>query len=202
MRALLFTLMCIVAAAAAAAASSSSAVYKWVDENGVTHYSDQPHPGAQKIQLQSAQTYKAQGQRAPTVIPRNRPPGAQAYTSCVVSRPTSQEMFQNTQTVPASVHVEPDLRAGDRISVLLDGTPVQSDIPADSEFALNSVYRGAHSLAVKVEDSTGAVVCQSPSVAFNVRQSSVLAPNSPLAPPPPVAPSTPVAPTTPLMRPH
>lgn len=202
MRTLLFTLMCISAAAAVAAATSGSPVYKWVDENGVTHYSDQPHPGAQKIQLQSAQTYKAQGQRAATVVPRNRPAGAQPYTTCVVSRPTSQEMFQNTQTVPASVHVEPDLRAGDRISVLLDGTPVQSDIPADSEFALNSVYRGAHSLAVKVEDSTGAVVCQSASVAFNVRQSSVLAPNSPLAAPPPVAPSTPVAPTTPLMRPH
>src|SRR5580693_8081615 len=183
MRALLFTLMCVVAAAAAAAASSSSAVYKWVDENGVTHYSDQPHPGAQKIQLQSAQTYKAQGQRAPPVIPRNRPPGAQAYTSCVVSRPTSQEMFQNTQTVPASVHVEPDLRAGDRISVLLDGAPVSADIPVDSEFALNSVYRGAHSLVARVEDSTGAVVCQSPSVTFNVRQSSLLSPNSPLAPP-------------------
>jgi hypothetical protein len=202
MRTLLFTLMCIIAAAAAAAATSSSAVYKWVDENGVTHYSDQPHPGAQKIQLQAAQTYKAPGQRAATVTPRNRPSGAQPYTTCVVSRPTSQEMFQNTQSVPASVHVEPDLRAGDRVSVLLDGAPVQSDIPVDSEFALNSVYRGAHSLAVKVEDSTGAVVCQSPSVAFNVRQSSVLAPNSPLASPPPVAPSTPVAPTTPLMRPH
>jgi Domain of unknown function (DUF4124) len=202
MRTLLFTLMCIIAAAAAAAATSSSAVYKWVDENGVTHYSDQPHPGAQKIQLQAVQTYKAPSQRGATVVPRNRPSGAQPYTTCVVSRPTSQEMFQNTQSVPASVHVEPDLRAGDRVSVLLDGAAVQSDIPVDSEFALNSVYRGAHSLAVKVEDSTGAVVCQSPSVAFNVRQSSVLAPNSPLAPPPPVAPSMPVAPSTPLMRPH
>jgi hypothetical protein len=204
MRTLLFTLMCIIAAGAAVAAPSSSAVYKWVDENGVTHYSDQPHPGAQKIQLQAVQTYKAPSQRAGTVVPRNRPPsGAQPYTTCVVSRPTSQEMFQNTQTVPASVHVEPDLRTGDRVSVLLDGAAVQSDIPVDSEFALNSVYRGAHSLAVKVEDSTGAVVCQSPSVAFNVRQSSVLAPNSPLAAPPPVAPpSTPVAPTTPLIRPH
>jgi hypothetical protein len=202
MRTLLFTLMCIIVAAAAVAATSSSAVYKWVDENGVTHYSDQPHPGAQKIQVQAAQTYKAPGQRAATVVPRNRPSGAQPYTTCVVSRPTSQEMFQNTQSVPASVHVEPDLRAGDRVSVLLDGAAVQSDIPVDSEFELNSVYRGAHSLAVKVEDSTGAVVCQSASVPFNVRQSSLLAPNSPLASPPPVAPSAPVAPTTPLMRPH
>ena len=199
MRFLLFTLMCV----AVSANAGTAAVYKWVDENGVTHYSDQPHPGAQKIQIQAIQTYKAPpGQRAPPAMARGRTSAGPVYSTCVVSRPTSEEMFQNTQTVPASVHVEPDLRSGDRVSVLLDGTPVPSSIPVDSEFALNSVYRGAHSLSVKVEDLTGAVVCQSPSVTFNVRQSSVLAPNSPLAPPATTAPSTPVAPTTPLMRPH
>ena len=199
MRAALFTLIGLVAVSALA---NTAAVYKWVDENGVTHYSDQPHPGAQKIQIQEAQTYKAPvGQRAPPAIPR-RPSTAAAYSTCVVSRPTSQEMFQNTQTVPASVHVEPDLRAGDRISVLMDGAPVSADIPVDSEFALNSVYRGSHSLVARVEDSTGAVVCQSPSVTFNVRQSSLLSPNSPLAPPATVAPETPVAPTTPVLRPR
>jgi len=75
-------------------------------------------------------------------------------------------------------------------------------VQMDSEFALNSVYRGAHSLAVKIEDSAGAVVCQSASVPFNVRQASVLAPNSPLAPPSTEAPATPVAPTTPILRPR
>jgi hypothetical protein len=182
--------------------ASATAIYKWVDENGVTHYSDQPHPGAQKIQVQAVQTYKAPAQLLPAVTPRARPPAAHAYSTCVVSRPSSEEMFQNTQTVPASVHVEPQLRAGDRVAVFLDGAPVPSDIPLDSEFALTSVYRGAHSLSVRVEDSTGAVVCQSPSVTFNVRQSSLLAPNSPLAPNPTVAPSTPVAPNTPLIRPR
>jgi len=199
MRAALFTLIGLVAVSALA---NTAAVYKWVDENGVTHYSDQPHPGAQKIQIQAVQTYKAPpGQRTPAIAPR-RTSTAGAYSTCVLSRPTSQEMFQNTQTVPASVHVEPDLRAGDRISVLLDGAPVPADIPVDSEFALNSVYRGAHSLVARVEDSTGAVVCQSPSVTFNVRQSSLLSPNSPLAPPATVAPETPVAPTTPVLRPR
>jgi hypothetical protein len=200
MRAVLFTLMLV----AVTATASTTAIYKWVDENGVTHYSDQPHPGAQKIQVQAAQTYKAAaGPRAPTPPPpRSRTAGAPVYSACNVSRPTNEEMFQNTQTIPASVHVEPNLRTGDRISVLLDGAPVMSDVPMDSEFALNSVYRGAHSLAVKIEDSAGAIVCQSPSVPFNVRQASVLAPNSPLAPVSPEAPATPVAPTTPILRPR
>jgi hypothetical protein len=175
MRAVLLTLMCM--AAAAAQAASGATIYKWVDENGVTHYSDQPHSGAQKIQVQAVQTYKAPpAPRAPPGQLRTNTPVGPAYTTCLVSRPTSQEMFQNTQSVPASVHVEPALRPGDRVAVYLDGAPVPSNIPLDSEFTLTSVYRGAHSLAVKVEDSNGAVVCQSPSVPFNVRQASVLAP--------------------------
>jgi hypothetical protein len=177
MRALVFTLMCIVAAAAVSAAT----IYKWVDENGVTHYSDQPHPGAQKIQVQAVQTYKAPAaQRTPPYALRNPAPAAPIYSTCAVSRPTSEEMFLNTQTVPARVHVEPGLREGDRVAVFLDGAPVPANVAVDTEFTLNSVFRGAHSLAVRVEDSTGAVVCQSASVPFNVRQASVLAPNSPL----------------------
>lgn len=176
----MFTLMCI-----AAAAASAATIYKWVDENGVTHYSDQPHPGAQKIQVQAAQTYKAQGgaaQRPPPYALRNAVPAGPVNSTCTVTRPTSQEMFQNTQTVPASVHVDPEPRAGERVVVLLDGAPVPSTIPLDSEFTLNSVYRGAHTLSVRVEDSSGAVVCQSAPVPFNVRQASVLAPNSLLRP--------------------
>jgi uncharacterized protein DUF4124 len=180
MRAPVFTLMCI----AVAAAASAAPIYKWVDENGVTHYSDQPHPGAQKIQLQAVQTYKAPAaQRTPAYATRNAAPAGPIYSTCAVTRPTNEEVFLNTQTVPASVHVEPGLRAGDRATVLLDGAPIPSAILLETEFQLHSVVRGAHSLSLKVEDSSGAVVCQSASVTFNVRQPSVLAPNSPLTRP-------------------
>ena len=41
----------------ACATANSTTVYKWVDANGVTHYSDQPHPGAEKLEITGAQTY-------------------------------------------------------------------------------------------------------------------------------------------------
>ena len=28
--------------------------YRWVDEDGVVHYSDQPHPGAEEVELERA----------------------------------------------------------------------------------------------------------------------------------------------------
>src|SRR5215813_14419598 len=53
MRRLAFTLLLLVCSVALAAT-----VYRWVDEDGVVHYSDQPHPNAEKMQVHAAQTYK------------------------------------------------------------------------------------------------------------------------------------------------
>ncbi|MGH8399705.1 MAG: DUF4124 domain-containing protein, partial [Gammaproteobacteria bacterium] len=34
-------------------------VYKWVDAQGNVHYSDKPHPGAQKVKIAPPQSYSA-----------------------------------------------------------------------------------------------------------------------------------------------
>jgi len=52
MRVIMFTLMSVVSAVAL-----SATVYKWVDESGVTHYSDQPHENAEKVTIAQPQTY-------------------------------------------------------------------------------------------------------------------------------------------------
>ncbi|HTY50119.1 MAG TPA: DUF4124 domain-containing protein, partial [Steroidobacteraceae bacterium] len=44
---------------AASTAAMASIVYKWVDADGVTHYSDTPVPGAVRTELGTVQTYKA-----------------------------------------------------------------------------------------------------------------------------------------------
>jgi hypothetical protein len=44
MRILPFTLMSLACSVVLAAT-----VYKWTDEDGVVHYSDQPHPNAEKV---------------------------------------------------------------------------------------------------------------------------------------------------------
>jgi hypothetical protein len=46
-------------ASGGSAVAQTTTTYRWVDAQGVVHYSDTPHPGAQVIQLPSAQTYRA-----------------------------------------------------------------------------------------------------------------------------------------------
>src|SRR4029077_3941372 len=53
MRTLVFTLMSIVCSLALAGVT----VYRWVDEQGIVHYSDQPHANAEKVHVNAAQTY-------------------------------------------------------------------------------------------------------------------------------------------------
>ena len=174
MRALLFTLMWL-----ACATALPATVYKWVDKNGVTHYSDQPHPGAQKVQVESVPTY------TPPPLPQTpSEAGAQReaareplYQRCDVYAPSNDEVLFNTSTVTVRVGVEPDLRAGHRIVIVLDGRRVTGLPETGSEFTISPVYRGTHSLMVGVETARGEVVCQSSAITFHVRQPSVQAPN-------------------------
>jgi hypothetical protein len=171
MRALMFTLMCLASTAAFAAT-----IYKWVDEKGVTHYSDQPHDKAQKVEVTSAQTYTPVpvGDSGPS--PSQAAP-AESYSVCEIASPDNDEVFFNTQTVSASVRLDPALQSGHRIAIALDGKRV-SDSYSGTDFTLQPVYRGTHSVMAVIENaSTGQAVCTTPTVTFHVRQPSDIAPN-------------------------
>lgn len=182
MRTLLFTLMSLAMGTVAVAAT----VYKWVDEEGVVHYSDQPHENAEKVQLKAPQTYSAQKGfvRAPP-IPSPSPTSAApapAYQSCSISEPTNDQVFMNTSTVNAGVSVQPAVREGDTAIVTLDGQRVPGVPASGGQFTISPVDRGTHTLQVVIQDGQGNRVCQSPSVTFHVRQPSLQAPLQPVRP--------------------
>jgi hypothetical protein len=196
MRWKLFTLMLL-----ACPLASAGPVYKWVDENGVIHYSDQPHENAQKIHVGEPQTYKAT---------QYADPGASAESQvsykCAVTSPADQQTFTNTDAVGVGAQVEPALHADTPIFVMLDGRMV-TDQPTDAlQFTLKGLERGEHNLSIVVRDAAGKVACSSPAVTFFVRLPSVFAPANPLSPAnqptgtPPAAPP-PMAPLPPI-RPH
>jgi len=176
MRRHLFTLMSLVCSLALAAT-----VYKWVDENGIVHYSDQPHPNAQKIGVQPAQTYKADIPAAPAGP--TPPPAAAApppYQGCAIAQPTDDQTFTSVDSLSIVVHTDPELRPGDQIFLMLDGQPLNGGAATGSHFTLTPVDRGTHSLQAVVRDSDGAVRCQTPGVSYNVQQPSLLNPANPL----------------------
>jgi hypothetical protein len=175
MRLLLFTLMSV-----ASAVALSATVYKWVDENGVTHYSDQPHENAEKVQIKQPQTYSPGPLPAASRTSQASPPQqpANAYT-CQVVQPTNDQTFQNTTSVTVAAQFSPLPRGGDQSSLLLDGTRITNFPQGGGSITLDPIDRGQHSLQAVVQDSTGKMLCQSTSVSFTVLQPSVLNPANP-----------------------
>lgn len=179
MRTLLFTLLSFGATAAMAAT-----VYKWVDENGVVHFSDQPHENAAKVELKAPQTYSAPKTPAGPPQPARNPPAkpGPVYQSCLITEPVNDQMFMNTTTVTAGVAVKPAVLPGDSAVVTLDGQKVPG-VPANGgQFTISPIDRGTHSMQMTVVDSSGKTVCSSPAVTFHVQQPSLLNPQRPIRP--------------------
>jgi hypothetical protein len=174
MRVMLFTLLSIVSAAAL-----SATVYKWVDENGVTHYSDQPHENAEKVQLTEPQTYSAPKVNARAASPAPHKLAANSYDSCTVVAPTNETTFQNITSVTTTVQISPAPQGTDQVLLLLDGTRVPNFPVSGGSYTIDPIDRGTHSLQAVVQDSSGKVLCQSPNVSFTVLQASVLNPANP-----------------------
>src|SRR3569832_2342244 len=174
MRITLFTLMFLASTVATAAT-----VYKWEDENGVTHFSDQPHENAQKVELKAPQPFSAPKTTPYKPTPPMQPP-EKVYQSCGLSEPMPDQVFLNTDTVTAGTSVQPAVRPGETVLVTMDGAPVPG-VPANGgQFTITPVDRGEHTIQMVVKDPAGNTVCTSASVLFHVRQPSEQSPTNPV----------------------
>ncbi len=83
--------------ATALADNGTTTVYKWVDAQGVVHYSDQPHPNAQKLEVRGAQTFSALPvlPSSSSAAPAEAQPAGPAYDNCAITQPADQQMLMN-----------------------------------------------------------------------------------------------------------
>jgi hypothetical protein len=176
---------CLVALSLLALGSGVSAaiMYRWVDAQGVVHYSDTPHPGAEQIQLSGAQTYH--GTPAPAGGPSAATPPVEPtvapYQSCAITQPNPDTALYAPEAVDVSVRVIPSLRAGDQVSVSADGAPLPPTSPDGFNYQVLQPERGTHNLSAQVRDASGTVVCSS-AVSFSIQRPSVNTPGSPVRP--------------------
>jgi hypothetical protein len=183
MRHILFTLMLLACSAALA-----TTVYKWVDENGVIHYSDQPHANAQKLQVAGVQTYSAgasaRGPAAPEPQEAAAPP---PYKGCVIAQPLPEQNLPNAQSVFIRVQSDPVPRPGDRIFITMDGQGLNGDQATGMSFNVTPIDRGAHTVTAQIRGgSDNQVLCQTPPITFYVQQVNLNSPaNAPTVAPHP-----------------
>jgi Domain of unknown function (DUF4124) len=154
----------------------AATVWKWRDASGVVHYSDQPVPGAEQVSIQSSSTFSpAPIQSRATSSQSSSAPAAVAYTNVEIWKPSAEETVANTAgLVGVAVRVEPELAAGHRLALYMDGRLVAGFPEQGSEYEMPEVDRGAHTLVLVVINAQGKQVVTSSPVQFFVRQPSVL----------------------------
>jgi hypothetical protein len=160
----------------AAAPVGATTLYRWVDEHGVTHYSDRPEPGAQRIQVNSAQSFRGAPAAPPAVAAQPRAATSETYARVAIVAPEDGAVISGTGgKVTLSADVEPGLGTGHQLWFILDGLRLEGLSPTDTSTTVD-LPRGTHAVSVSITDATGRELIASSPVSFTVRQASIAAP--------------------------
>ncbi|MDY6942327.1 MAG: DUF4124 domain-containing protein [Pseudomonadota bacterium] len=157
--------LCFVISASGFAAT----IYYWVDEDGNRHYSDEPRPGAQRMELDDPHTIPALPPQSDSKESAASKTSADAeYQSFSVLSPAVDEVvLTNLGNVEIKLNIQPSLMPEHRIQVILDGEEKGSYLT--NQFSIEDVNPGTHQLTVQVREETNEVVVSS-STTFHLRR--------------------------------
>ena len=172
MRLLTACLLCALALPAAAQ------IYKYIDANGNTVFTNQPPDGAaaESVNLPPTNTVEMQTPSIPADTSGDTSAQSAAPYSVLslTGIPDDEAMRANNGTFSVGVKIKPRLQAGHAFRLLLDGQPYgqPSNVP---RLQLTNIDRGEHSLAVEVISGERQIQ-RSPTVVFTVQRISVNSP--------------------------
>jgi len=165
-------------------------VWKWVDAQGVTHYSDQPVPGATRMELNTSSpssSSAAASYGTSSDSARQDENSGPPYRNLEIWKPSPEETIPNTGgRVTINVRIEPALQPGHSLFLYLDGRALDQFPGNTQSFELTDVARGTHTAVAVVVNQRGDRLQESAPVTFYVRQESVAQPpTGPALRPPP-----------------
>ena len=182
---------------------SAQTVYRQVDAEGNISFSDQAAPGAEAITIRKAQTIAPPPVGAFSPEPVGKQKAQAGYDRLAIVSPRHDETIVGAAQGNFNVRVDlqPALRAGDSLVLLLNGASVRR--AKTTNFTFSNLHRGAHTLQVAVSNAGDKVIQRSATVTVHVKRTAnldpALAPDpkilSPLNPPRPKPPA--ISPTNP-----
>ena len=160
-------------------AAATADVWRWVDDDGVVHFSDTPVEGAERIDVSEAS--RTTGARVYTPPPQigagadSEPVAGQQeefrYESLTIATPGSEETLWNIEgTLNVSLALNPGLQSGHQVRVYFNGEPRMVN---STSFTINEVWRGVHNIQAEVLDETGKLMIRSQPNRFYVQQTTV-----------------------------
>lgn len=161
-----------------AANGAFAQAYTWIDEDGVVHYSDLPHPGATRVDLATSKsrgpalaTRSSASSSSPTDDAAAKEAGPFRYESLEVAAPAPEETLWNIEgLLNVTLALSPALQPGHQVRMYFDGA---ARTVRGTSFQVEEVYRGVHNIQAEVLDETGKLMIRSLPNRFYVQQSKV-----------------------------
>ena len=146
---------------------ASAQVFKWVDADGRTQFSDRREPDAQAIGLKLPKPTAAD----PTIPSAGAASKPGPYTAFEILSPeTNKTLRQPDDTVAVSLLLDPPLLEGHKIELVLDDVAIPVEKSAGTQLILQGVSFGSHRAYAQIRAPQGAVIANTPIVTFHLRK--------------------------------
>lgn len=165
MRRIIFTLLALLVCSSATPVLAQ--IYKTVDKNGHTSFTDTPPPNsnAKPVELKDINTTPAVTP-GPEYLPSSPPTEPEGYTLNVTAPENGKTLMPDERSLTISVSLSPALQNDDSLVYKLDGQIIAKT--TDETYTLVEPPRGEHSVSVAVVDSDGQELAQSEAVTLMV----------------------------------
>ncbi|WP_295435106.1 DUF4124 domain-containing protein [uncultured Thiodictyon sp.] len=146
---------------------ASAQVFKWVDADGRTQFSDRREPDSQAIGLKLPKPAAADS----TVSPPGAAPKPGPYSAFEILSPeTNKTLRQPEDTVAVSLLLDPPLMEGHKIELVLDDVAIPVEKSAGTQLNLQGLNFGSHRAYAQIRDPQGAVIAGTSIVIFHLRK--------------------------------
>lgn len=188
------------------AGPASAQIYSTTDAEGNRVFSDQPGPGASKVELPPTNAIP----RTPTTSysgeasdnDDSRSGNEVVYQQLSITSPAHDSSLRSNEgDLTLTVVTDPPLSGNHLLKLSIDGVLSQTGVPgtgaATHQLTAHNIDRGTHELAAVVVDARGAELQRSPSITVHLQRTSLNQPARGGANQAPRAPAAPRAPNVP-----
>lgn len=149
-------------------------LYKGLDEEGNTTYSDKPFANAKEITPPPLTVVDAPKIKPKEEAVEEEVPAEYKYTSFSISSPTDQQTIWNEPNLTVSLQLKPSLNAaeGHNIWLLMDGKPLVKN-SQNLSLPIGRAERGTHQLQAQIRNKAGKIIKRSHSITVHVKQTVI-----------------------------
>jgi hypothetical protein len=171
---LIFTLLMLSLPMLTLAGPNGTEIYKSLDAEGNTVYSDTPTTGAEKITpppISTVETSPAHNPAQPETEDKTTKPPT-SYTSFSITQPKNDDViWDNLGSIPLSLSLEPalDTADGHGVWVYIDGRALVKNSPSLVQ-PISGIDRGTHMIRAEIRDSAGMVLKRTNTISVHLKK--------------------------------